>query len=129
MSHTRYVQKFDDVIAGQANGHNYMTTCANQVLPFSKSSLICILNDIVAAFCLATVSAESTIILFSHTRYVQKFDDVVSGQAYGHNSMTTCANSVLSFSKSSLICILNDIVAAFCLATVPVESTIFYSVT
>ena len=55
---------------------------------------------------------------------VQNFDHVVSGQASGHNSMTTCANQVLSFSTASSICLLNVTVAAFCLATVTVESTI-----
>ena len=35
--------------------------------------------------------------------------------------MTICANLVLSFSIASLMCLLDDIVAAFCIAILLVE--------
>ena len=75
-------ENFDDVVDAQAIDHNFTTKCADSVISFSIAGLMCLLNDIVAAFSVATAPVESTVVLLSHTRYVRKFDDVVALQHY-----------------------------------------------
>ena len=61
-------ENFDGDVDGQATDHNFTTTRANSVLSFSTAALMGLFDNIVAAFSLATVSVESTIVLFSHMR-------------------------------------------------------------
>ena len=59
---------FDDVVDGQPIDHNFITTSANSVLSFSTAGLACLFDNVAAAFSLATVSVESTIVLYLHMR-------------------------------------------------------------
>ena len=124
------LENFDDVVDAQAIDHNFTTKRANSVLSFSIASLMCLLDNIVAAFSLAIVSMETDGFLFMVTQgKFENFDDVFTGQAIDHNFTTLCANFNLSFSTDSLTCLLDNIATAFCFTTVLMWINDFFMVT
>ena len=120
-------KNFDDDVDGQAIGHNFTTLCANSNVSLLTASLMCLFDNTVAAFSLAIISMETDNFLFMVTQgKFENFDGAGDGQAIGHNFTTLCANSVLSFSIASLMCLLDNIVAAFSLAIVSMETDDFF---